>query len=189
MYQAKRGARRWWSSPASPASATTPWTPRWRPTWSRMAAPGHQVGHAGRRSEFAAAGAAAGHQDRRHAADGACLRRPAGGRSRRARTTSRSCPRRCPMTRSVPDAGADRRRPPACSPRRARPMIIMGDGIAHLGRAGRAGPRRRAARRGRLGRELVGSQHRRTAPAVPGAAGPHVRPAQHGDHRRRPMPC
>ena len=49
MYQAKRGHRRWWSSPASRASATTRWTRRWPPTSSHGPA-GHQVGDAGGRS-------------------------------------------------------------------------------------------------------------------------------------------
>ena len=54
---------------------------------------------------------------------------------------------------------------------------------------GRADTGRRAARGGRLGRQLVRGQHRRDPPALPRQPRPHVRPPQHAAGRgggRRP---
>ncbi len=58
-----------------------------------------------------------------------------------------------------------------------------------VGRAGRAHPRRGAARRGGVGRELRRGRHRLDAPALPRPARAHVRRALEGDHVRRRTPC
>ena len=107
-----------------------------------------------------AARAAAGDQDRRDAADGPGVRRAADGRARRAHRRGGRADVVPVDTRVAPDAdavaqaaallaGAER---PIDHHRRRRRV---------LGRAGRADPGRRAARRRGLGRELLGGQHRR----------------------------
>ena len=145
-------------------------------------AAGDQVVDARDRSVLDAARAAAGDQDRRHAADAG----PSSSRCRWTCSTRSSSEEVVPT--SFPDTrvGADRR-----GGRAARSAMLAGASrpiVDHrrrhrvLGRAGRADPRRRAARRRGLGRELLRGQHRRRPSALPRPARAHVRRPQQGDH-------
>ena len=88
------------------------------------------------------------------------LRGPAGGRARRAQRRSRSCRRRCRRRGRVPRPPLVARGGDAPGRRRA-PDHHHGRRHRDVRRPGRADPRRRAARRGGLGRQLVRGQHRR----------------------------